>query len=215
MSELYSNNIILHNLVNFRFYLLAIAILVKYCILWNISTWSYLGRVKMSFQLKYSKIKCPTNQAIFSKLIKHMEKLLWLFQVQFSTVQWLSCVWLIATPWTATHQASLSITNTWSLLKLFSIKSVMSWNNLILCHPFLLLFSVFNNIRVFSKESVLHIRWLKYWSFRFNVSPSSGYSGLISSRMDWLDLSAVQVALKSPLHTTVQKHHFFVPQLSL
>ena len=183
--------------------------------MWNISTWSYLGRVKMSFQLKYSKMKCPTNQAIFSKLVKHVKRLLWLFQVQLSSVQSLSHVWLFATPWTAVRQVSLSITNTWSLIKLMSIESVMSYNHLIPCHPLLLLPSVFNNIRVFSKESVLHIRWPKYWSFSFSISPFNEYSGLISSRMDWLDLGAVQGALKSPLHTTVQKHQFFVAQLSL
>ena len=100
------------------------------------------------------------------------------------SVQSLSHVQLFATPWTAAYQASLSIANSQSLLKLRSIESVMPSNNLILCHPLLLLPSVFPSIRVFSSESVLHIRWPKYWSFSFNISPSSKYSGLISFRMD-------------------------------
>ena len=111
-----------------------------------------------------------------------------------------SHVRLFATPWTTACQASLSITNSWSLLKLVS-KSVMPSNHLILCHPLLLLPSIFPSIRVFSKESVLHIRWPKYWSFSFSISPSNEYSGLISFRMDWLDLLAVQGTLKSlPQH---------------
>ena len=101
------------------------------------------------------------------------------------------------TPWTAAHQASLSITNSWSLLKLMSIKSVIPSNHLILCCPLLLLPSIFPSIRVFSNESVLHIRWPKYWSFSFSISPSNESSGLISIRMDWLDLLAVQGTLKS------------------
>ena len=105
-------------------------------------------------------------------------------------------------PWTAAHQASLSITNSRSLFKLLSIESVMPSNHLILCCPLLLLPSIFPSIRVFSKESVLHITWPKYWSFSFNISPSSEYSGLISLRMDWLDLLAVQGTLKSLL-----QHH--------
>ena len=108
------------------------------------------------------------------------------------SVQWLSHIPLFATPWTAAHQASLSITNSWSLLKLMSIKWVMSSNHLILCHPLLLLPSIFPSIRVFSNESVLHIRWSKYWSFSFSISPSSEYSGLIFFRINWFDLHAVQ-----------------------
>ena len=119
---------------------------------------------------------------------------------QFSSVQSLSCVWLFATPWTAACQASLSITNPWSLLRLMSIKSVMPSNHLILCRPLLLPPSIFPSIRVFSNESVLHIRCPKYWSFSFSISPSNEYSGLISFRMDWLDLLAVQGTLKSFLH---------------
>ena len=102
-----------------------------------------------------------------------------------------------ATPWTAAYQASLSITNSRSLLKLMSIRSEMPSNNLLLCHPLLLLPSVFPSIRVFSKESVLRIRWPKYWSFNFSISPSNEYSGLISFRTDWFDLHAVQGTLKS------------------
>ena len=121
---------------------------------------------------------------------------------QFSSVQSLSCVQLFVTPWTAAHQASLSITSSWSLLKLMSIESVMLSNHLILCRPLLLPPSVFPSIRVFSNESVLHIRWPKYWSFSFSNSPSNEYSGLISFRVDWLDLLAVQGTLKSLL-----QHH--------
>ena len=115
---------------------------------------------------------------------------------QFSSVQSLTRVQLSAIPWTAAFQASLSITNSRSLIKLTSIESVMPSNHLILCHPLLLQPSIFPSIRVFSKESV-RIRWPKYWSFSFSISPSNEYSGLISFRMDWLDLLAVQGTLKS------------------
>ena len=110
--------------------------------------------------------------------------------VQFSSVTQLCPIFV--TPWTAARQASLSATNSQSLLKLMSIESVMPYNHLILCCPLLLLPSIFPSIRVFSNESVLHIRWPKYWSFTFNISPSNEYSGLISFRMDWLDILAVQ-----------------------
>ena len=139
---------------------------------------------------------------------------------QFSSVQLHSCVWLFATPWTAAHQASLSITNSWSLLKLLSIESVMPSNHLILWHPLLLLPSMFPSIRVFSNESVLLIRWPNYWSFSFSISPSNEYSGLISFRMDWLDLLAVQEILKSLLQhhsskvSILQCSAFFIVQLS-
>ena len=113
-----------------------------------------------------------------------------------SSVQSLSRVWLFATPWTVACQASLSIINSWSLLKLMSIKSVMPSHCLILCHPLLLLPSIFPSIRLFSKESVLCIRWPKYWSFSFSISPSNEYSGLISFRIDWFDLLTVQGTLK-------------------
>ena len=119
-----------------------------------------------------------------------------LFIFQFSAVQLLSHVRLFAIPWTAACQASLSIANSWSLLELMSIKSVMPSNHLILWHP-LLLPSIFPSIRIFSSESVLCIRWPKYWSFSFSISPSNEYSGLISFRMDWFDLLAVQGTLKS------------------
>ena len=109
----------------------------------------------------------------------------------FSSVQLLSHVRLLVTPWTAARQASLFITNSWSLLKLMPIEWVMPSNHLILCHTLLLPPSIIPNIRVFSSESVLHIRWPKYWSFSFNISPSDEHSGLISFRMDWLDLLAV------------------------
>ena len=114
-----------------------------------------------------------------------------------------SRVWLFVTPWTAARQASLSITNSRSLLKLMSIESVMPSNHLILCRPRLLLHSILPSITVFSNESVLCIKWPKYWSFSFSISPSNEYSGLISFRMDWFDLLAVQGTLKSLL-----QHHF-------
>ena len=116
-----------------------------------------------------------------------------------SSVQLLSHVWLFATPWTTAHQASLSINNSQSSLKPTSIESVMPCNHLILCRPILLLPSIFPSIRVFSNESVLRMRWPKYWSFSFSISPSKEHPGLISFRMDWLDLLAVQGALKSLL----------------
>ena len=117
---------------------------------------------------------------------------------QSQSVQSLSCVQLFATPWTAARQASLSITNSRNLLKLMSIESVMPSSHLILCHPLLLPPSIFPSIRVFSNESV-HIRWPKYWSFSFSISPSNEYSGVIFFRMDWLDLLAVRGTLKSLL----------------
>ena len=128
---------------------------------------------------------------------------------QFSSDQLLSCVLLFATRWTAARQASLFITNSRSLFKLISIESVMPSNYLILCHPFLLPHSIFPSIRVFSNESVLCIRWPKFWNFSFNISPSNEHSGLISFRIDWLDLLAVQGTLKVLSNTIVQKHQFF------
>ena len=122
--------------------------------------------------------------------------------VQFSLVQSLSCVQLFVTPWTTARQASLSITNSQSLLKLMSIELVMPSNHLILCHPLLLLPSIFPSIRVFSNDLAFCIRWPKYWSFNFNISPSNEHPGLISFRMDWLDLLAVQGTLKRLL-----QHH--------
>ena len=135
--------------------------------------------------------------------------------VQFSSVQSLSHVQLFATSWTAVRQASLSITNSQSLPKLMSSESVMPSNHLILCCLLLLLPSIFPSIRVFSNESVLSIRWPKYWSFSFSISPSNEFPGLISFRMDWLDLLAVQGLSRVFSNTTVQKHQFFSAQLSL
>ena len=140
--------------------------------------------------------------------------------IEVSSVQSLSRVWLFATSWTTACQASLSITNSWSPPKPMSIDLVISSNHLILCHPLLLLLSIFPSIRVFSNESALWIRWPKYWSFSFNISSSSEHPRLISFRMDWLDLLAVQGTLKSLL-----QHHssntsilwcsaFFIVQLS-
>ena len=120
---------------------------------------------------------------------------------QIISVQLLSLVQLFVTPWTAACQASLSITKSWSLLKLISIELVMPSNHLILCHPLLLLPSIFPSIRVFSNESVLRIRWPNYWSFSFNISLTNEHSGPISFRMDWLDLLAVQGTPKSLLTT--------------
>ena len=139
---------------------------------------------------------------------------------QFRSVQLLSRVWLFATPWTAACQASLSIINSQSLLKLMSIMSVMPSNHLTLCYPLLLLPSIFPSFRVFSNESVLCIKWPKYWSFSFSISPSNEYSGLISFRTDWLDLPAVQGTLKSLLQHHTSKAPilwclaFFTVQLS-
>ena len=120
----------------------------------------------------------------------------------FSSVQLLSHIRLFVTPWTAARQASLSITNSRSLLKLKSIESVIPSNHLILCHPLFLLPSIFPSIRVFSNESVLRVTWPKYWSFSFSISPANEYSELISFRIDWFDLLAVQRTLKSLL-----QHH--------
>ena len=124
----------------------------------------------------------------------------WGFLFQFSSVQ--SLIGVFMTPWTTAHQASLSITNSRSLSKLMSIESVMPSNHVILCHPLLLLSSFFPNIRIFSSESVLHIRWQRYWSLSFNISPSNEHPGLIFFRVDWFYLCAVQGTLKSLL-----QHH--------
>ena len=134
---------------------------------------------------------------------------------QFSSIQSLSCVQLFVTPWTEACQASLSITNSWSPPKPMPIELVMPSNHLILCHPLLLLPSIFPSIRVFSNESAIRIRRPKYCSFSFSISPSNEYSGLISFRIDWLDLLTVQGTLKIFSNTTVQEHQFFSPQLSL
>ena len=135
------------------------------------------------------------------------------------SVQLLSRVLLFATTWTAACQASLSITNSQSLFKFMSIESVMPSNHLILCYPLLLPPSIFPRIRIFSNESVLHTRWPKYWSFSLSIDPSNDYSGLISFRMDWLDLLAVQGAIKSLQHhnskaSILRCSAFFIVQLS-
>ena len=130
----------------------------------------------------------------------------------FSSVQSLSLVLTLCEPWTVARQASLSITNSWSLLKLMSIKSVMPSSHLILYRPLLLLPSVFPSIRVFSNESALRIRCLKYWSISFSVSPSSEYSGLISFRIDWFDLLQFKGLSRVFSSTTVQNHQFFCVQ---
>ena len=140
--------------------------------------------------------------------------------VNVLSLQSLSRVRLFATPWIAVHQASLSITNSQSLLKPMSIESVMPCNHLILCRPLLLLPSIFPSIRVFSNESALCIRWPKYWSLSFNISPSNEYSGLISFRIDWLDLLAIQGTVKSLLQhhsskaSILQRSAFFMVQHS-
>ena len=133
----------------------------------------------------------------------------------FSSVQSLSCVWFFVTPWTAAHHVSLSIANSQSLLKLTSIELVMPSSHLILCCPLVFLPSIFPSIRVFSNESVLCIRWPEYWSFGFNISPSNKHSGLISFRMDWSDLLAVQGTLKSLLQHHSSKASILQTQHSL
>ena len=140
--------------------------------------------------------------------------------MSFSSVQLLSRVQFFVTPWTAARQASLSITNSQSLPKYMSVELVMPSNHLILCRPLLLPPSIFPSIRVFSNESALCIRWPNYWSFSFNISPSNEYPGLMSFRMDWLDLLAVQGTLKSVLHhhsskaSILRRSAFFIVQLS-
>ena len=138
-----------------------------------------------------------------------------LLVLQFSSVQLLSHVWLFIIPWTAARQASLSITNSRSPHKPMSIELVMPYNHLILCHPLLHLPSIFPSIRVFSNESALSIRWPKYWSFSFNISPSNKQTGLISFRMDWLISLQARGLSRIFSNTTVQKHQFFSAQLSL
>ena len=139
--------------------------------------------------------------------------------IQFSSIQSLSRVQVFANPLTAAHQASLSITRSWSLLKLMSMESVMPSNHLILCHPLLLSPAIFPSTRVFSNESVLHIRWPKYLSFSFSICPSNEYSGMISFRMDWLDLLAVQGTLEilqchRSKATILWRSAFFIVHLS-
>ena len=157
-----------------------------------------------------------SNHSEVSLLMDSFPMLLWIDSGGlFSSVQSLSRGWLFATPWIAARQASLSITNSWSSLKLTCIKLVMPSSHLILCHPLLLLPSIPPSIRVFSNESTLRMRWPKYWSFSFSISPSREHPGLISFRMKWLDLLAVQGLSRVFSNTTVQKHQFFGAQFSL
>ena len=149
----------------------------------------------------------------------HYLKIIW-YSISVSSVQLLSCIWLFLTPWTAACQASLSLTKSRSLLKLMSIESVMPSNHLILCRPLLLLPSTFPSLRVFSNESVLHIRWPKFWNFSLSLSLSNEHPGLISFRMDWLDLLTVQGTLKCVLQhhsskaSILQCSAFFIVQIS-
>ena len=161
------------------------------------------------------------NGMPYEKESKGLEMALgWRDSVQFGSIQLLSHVRLFATPWTTAGQTSLSITNPWSPPKPMSIELVMPSSHLILCCPLLLLPSIFPSIRVFSNELALHIRWPKYWSFSFNISPSNEYPGLISFRMDWLDLLAVQGTLRSLLQhhsskaSSLRCSAFFIVQLS-
>ena len=166
-------------------------------------------RMMVSFHLLHHQWLCPATIKMFVSDGK----------IRFS-VQLFSRVRLFVTPWTAAHQACLSITNYWSLLKLMPITPVMPSNHLILCRPFLLPLSIFPSIQIFSKESVLRIRWPKYWSFSFNISPSNEYSGLIYFRMDWLNLLFVQGTVKNLLQhhsskaSILQCSAFFIVQIS-
>ena len=168
---------------------------------------------------KYAQLLLHHTMPLFSKAVVDVIPLFSSLGV-FSSVHSLSYVQLFATPWTAAYQDFLSITNSRSLLKLMSIESVMPSNHLILCRPLLLLPSIFPSIRVFPNESVLHIRWPKYWSFSFSISPSNEHSGLISFRIHWLDLLAVQGTPKCHLQHHSSKASillcsaFFIVQLS-
>ena len=180
------------------------------------------SRVLKSLQMVTATMKLkdssPRNKS-YDKHRQHIKKQRHYFAnkdpCHFSSVQSLSHVWLFAASLTAACQAPVSIINSWSLPKLMSIELVMPSNHLILCHPLLLLPSIFPSIRVFSSESVLCIRWPKYWSFSFNLSPSNEHPGLISFRMDWLDLLASKGLSRVFSNNTVQKHQFFCTQLSL
>ena len=189
-----------------------------YVFMWflsNSSTFYYEWSIEITIILLELCIS-PFNSVIFVSYISRVS----CWMCQFSSVQSLSHVWLFVTPWTAARQASLSITNSRSLLKPIPIEWVMTSNHLILYCPLLLSPSIFRSIRVFSNESALHIRWSKYWSFSFNISPSNEQSELISFRMDWLDLLAVQGTLKSLLQHHSSKASilwhsaFFIVQLS-
>ena len=169
---------------------------------------------------KRPKMKCLTSehwprQSMKEKREPGMIHSYWAIN-HFSSVQSLSCVLLFATQWIAAHQASLSITNSWSSLKLMSIESVIPSSHLILCHPLFLLLPIPPSTRVFSNESTLHLRWPKYWSFSFSIIPSKEHPGLISFRMDWLDLLAVtRDSQESSLMPQFKSIRFFGIQLSL
>ena len=188
-----------------------IFIISYYLYLWNLAesfiffpTASIIPRPLLS---SYSLALSPSlPYFIFKIKFKKLWKVSILIFIHYS-VQLLSHVRLFVTPWTAACQASLSITSSQNLLKLMSIKSIIPSNYLILCCPLLLLPLTFPSIRIFSNESVLHIRWPKYWSFNFNISPPDEYSGLIYCRINWLDPLTVQWPLKSYSNNTVQKHH--------
>ena len=169
--------------------------------------WSYRQKLQYFYTKKFLKCTSLLNHEENNKKKNKRNH-----RLSFSSVQSLSRVRLFATPWIAARQSSLSITSSWSLPKLMSIESVIPPNHLILCRPLLLLPSIFPSIRVFSNESALHIRWPKYWSFSFSISPSNEYSGLASFRMNWLDLLGVPRVFSN---TTVQKHQFFSTQISL
>ena len=162
----------------------------------------------------YINCKC-----IFIYCKVYLQKCIFIYYKMIHSVQWLSHVQFFATPWTSAHQASLSITNSQSLLKHISIKMMMPSNHVILCHPLLLPHSIFASIRIFSNESLLLIRWPKYWSFSFSISPSNEHPGLISFRMDWMDLLAVQGTLMSLLQhhsskaSIIRCSAFFIAQL--
>ena len=165
----------------------------------------YYSALKRKEVLTYTAARMKLEDIMLSEISQSQRDkycVILLIWGSLSSVQLLSRVQLFATPWTAARQASLSITNSWSLLKFMSITSVMPSNHLILCCPLLLLSSILPSIRVFSSESALHIRWPKYWSFSFSISPSNEQPVLISFMMDWLDLLAVQRTLKSLL-----QHH--------
>ena len=216
-----AKSLIYWNLFKMRYNWLNIILVLS--VLYNDLIFVYIVKYNKYIIIKYS--SNPRNWHIFPSVcvffdLFHQHLIVFGAQffclLQFSTVQLLSHVQLFATPWTVAHQASLSVTNSWNLLKLMSIESVMPSNHIILCRPLLLLPSIFPSIRVFSNESVLHIKWPKYWSFSFSISPSNEHPGLIFFRMDWLDVLAVQGTLKSLLQyhswkaSVLQHSAFFI-----
>ena len=181
--------------------------------IWLKSTWKYyLSVAHKDFKLREKKISGRSKTLLVMQITRENSWNTWYF---FSSVQLLSHVWLFATPWTAARQASLSITNSWILLKLMSIESVTPSNHLILCRPLLLLPSIFSSIRVFSNESVLYITWPKYWSFSFSISPSMNIQDWFPLRLTGLISYQSKWPSRVFSNTTVQKHQFFITQLSL